>query len=325
MFLPRTKSTKRALIAALSALASASAFAAEPAAPASDPILCGTLENAHGQVQMFDASRTQSLSVLPKTGVPCGAWLSVGAGDQSWVVFRHRDGFSLHAAANTFIQIPDNNLDGKRVGDAFVLYRGEALLRSRGGTPEAQLLTANARVRLKQGMALVIYAPQEEETQVISLESSATLENRYQAGTQVAVKEGEASSLNFKLLRVQPSHPRAVMLVSLREKLHRFPIDDQLHNEAIAAAYKRQERKFATILTAAPAGSKAPAAPAPKSPVTEPKREPASTVSRSPASVTPKRARGPQKFPALEGGESQDSETLERHRLLQEMSKIKAE
>ena len=228
-----------------------SARAEEPAMPKSaDPILCGTLENTHGQVQMLDISRTQVLSILPKTGIPCGAWISVGGTSDSWAQVKHRDGYTIHIAPSSFLQVPDNHLDAKQTSESFVLYHGEALIRSTGGTPTLSLLTANARVKLQRGLALVIYAPHEEETQIIALENESRIENRYQTGTEMKVKEGEASSLNFKLLRVMPSIPKAVLLSSLREKLKSFPIDDQVHSDAIAAAYKRQERKFANILTA---------------------------------------------------------------------------
>ena len=211
---------------------------ASQAAPAAgiSPVLCGTIDAVGGDVQVLDSGRSVLLTALSGSGLPCGAWISVGAG-KSWISIRHRDGVTLHASAGTFMALGPV--------EQVILFRGNVFGRAEGGTPELQVLTSNARSRIPMGMAVVIYNQGEEETQLVSLEGTARIENRFAPEGVMEVKEGEASSLNFKLLRTVPSAPRAVASADLREKLKSFPIDDRIHSLAVRAAFQRGERKFA--------------------------------------------------------------------------------
>ena len=81
------------------------------------------------------------------------------------------------------------------------------------------MITPNARARLERASAIVIYSAGDEESQLITLEDEASLENRFEPSRKMTVKQGEASSLNFTLLRVVPSAPRAIAQASLRPHL----------------------------------------------------------------------------------------------------------
>ena len=62
------------------------------------------------------------------------------------------------------------------------------------------------------------------------------------------VQAGEASSLNFKMMRVVPVHPRAVSVASLKPKFLDLRMDERLQARATQAARAREERRFASNL-----------------------------------------------------------------------------
>lgn len=347
MFPPRNKRLLGVFLGWF-AVASAPAWAKSPAAPAdTSPVLCGTLETSSGDLQILDSARTRLLEALPGSGLPCGAWISVGTGESSWAVIRHRDGVTLHAAAGTFLALDAGS-------DQVILYRGDIFGRSDGGTPELRVITANAKIRIPQGMAMVTYGQADEETQIVSLEGSSSIENRFVPRARVSVKEGEASSLNFKLLRTVPSAPKAIASSDLRAKLKAFPIDDRIHNQAIHAAYQRAERKFASTFDeemrrkAEAASSRAPASEAGDPAKAEAKAKAAAAQERrlkahwigkivggAPMDEKDISSRRESRKPASTGSaEVEDTEarfiarkkadeTKEKKRLLEELSKLK--
>lgn len=217
------------------------AFGSEAQLPeTSKPMLCGTIKKSIGQVQVLDASRTQVLDSMPKSLLPCGAWLSVGS--QAAVVVNLKEGFTVHASEGAFFQVSDLN-------DQIVLYRGELHVLADSGDHEIRIISPNARARLKSGTMIVLYNSEDEETQLIVLEKTASLENRYQSQRSVLVREGEASALNFKLERVVPSIPRAVAVASLKKKLSQFNVSEEEESVALQNAHLRQTRKFADSST----------------------------------------------------------------------------
>lgn len=311
------------------------ALANEPTGPRSAPVLCGTLEGMSGEVQMMDSARTRVMNVGPQSGIPCGGWVTVGSAPDSWAVIRHREGQTLHLGAGSFLQVPDNDLDGKGTGDHFILFRGEVFAQNRGSGRELRLVTANARARISHGTLLLVYNAAEEETQMVSLEGAASLENKFQPTRRISAKEGEATSLNFKLLRIVPSTPRAVGLASLRAKLQAFPIDDHVHSEAIRTAYVRQERKFATVLSAdgttgvsgAHAKAKPGIAPQPRKKADRVAETHALQhwnekhgTTRAPASAGQGRGPGHGHLEVQDGKHGEDSQ--EKKRLMEELSRI---
>ena len=95
---------------------------------------------------------------------------------------------------------------------------------------------------------VVIFNRQDEETQLVSLERSSSLENRFEPTRKTVARPGEATTLNFKLLRVTPSDPRAISVAALKAKLAQFQIPEAEYNFAVRMAHKRLGRKFATTL-----------------------------------------------------------------------------
>ena len=215
------------------------AFAMKPeSAEAPVPLLCGTILRSTGQVQILDPSRTRVLDTGPGEGIPCGGWVSVGPGI-GWVSIKHRDGFELYASSGAFLQLNEAR------PDPVLLYKGE-LYAQVDDEYELRIITANGRAKMKHGTFVMIYNQAEEDTQLVSLGNPAWLENRFEPTARVKVSGGEATSLNFKLMRIMPSMPKAVGVTALKQKLASFPLETPVEGQALKAAHERQERMIAS-------------------------------------------------------------------------------
>jgi hypothetical protein len=122
-----------------------------------------------------------------------------------------------------------------------------AYVEAGGGTPEFRLATAIGRARIKRGKIIFFYSPESDTTQLVSLENSATLENRFENGRRVEVQAGESSELNFKQLRVIPLLPSSIDVTSLKVFLDQLQVPEYDNAQAIRVAIARHSRKFATL------------------------------------------------------------------------------
>ena len=245
---------QRYLVTALAfGTASFCAYAADlnPGGSTTGAPVCALIESFDGAVQILDSSRTQIMEPSRKAPVLCGSWISVERG--GWIHLKHRDGHRLSFSSGTFAEIPNNNFDGKYSGEHVVLYRGKVYGEAALGSHELKMMTANARAHLGRGTAVLVYDQKQEETQLIALESEAWFENRFAASKRIKVKAGEASSLNFKLLRVIPSAVRAVALASVRSVLSDFHLNARDQEYAIRNTQKRLQRKVASFPIDVPA------------------------------------------------------------------------
>jgi hypothetical protein len=207
---------------------------AEGAAPKALP--CAVIERFAGDLQILDATRTHLEDPRLGGGIECGSWVSVSKG---WVVLKHQGGALIRLGEGSFIRLKDE-------ADALILHHGQAFLAAGHGRGPIRLITPNARIEVKKGTVLAIYSPDEEESQLIALEDSAEIMNRFETSRPVTVRAGEGSSLNFKLLRVVPSAPRAVAVAALRKHLSDLKLEGRTRDAAVAAIQRRQERKFAS-------------------------------------------------------------------------------
>jgi len=219
------------------------ASAADPGSLVQAP--CGIIESFMGDVQILDSTRTRLIDATLRGVIPCGAWLSV---NQGWAQIRHQNGPHLHVGSRTFVQFPDFRNDPQFKGDHLVLYKGQVYAQAGDGEEEFRLVSSVGRVRVKQGKIIFIFSRNEDVTQLIAVENSATLENRFEPSRKVKVKAGESTELNFKLLRVIPTLPSAISVASLRPKLADLRIAENDRYEALQSVLKRQGRKFATHL-----------------------------------------------------------------------------
>lgn len=199
---------------------------------------CGVIRTFEGDVQVLDAHRTEILETRPKAAIPCGGWLSVRGGQ---LEIKHRQGFEIRAAHDTFFEIYDNQADARLTGENhIVLFRGKILVNKPAGQGSVRILTPNARVTVESGMSVVQYHAQDEETQLISLDQSATLENRFERGTPIVAQAGESTVLNFKLLRLTPSTARPVDVGQLKLSLLDLPMAAPELKMALTRAAERQ-------------------------------------------------------------------------------------
>lgn len=205
---------------------------------------CAILENFGGNVELLDPSRTRVFSLSKHTGIPCGGWVSTSGG---WAIVHHRDGHDLRLGPNTFLEIPESHPDDG--SDQVVLYRGEMFGSTEGGAGELRIITANARVRVKHGTALINFSPDEQDTQLVALDQPAWLENRFEPEKKMEAKAGEATSLNFKQLRVVPTFPKAVSIASLRGKMSIFHVGEKEQGQYYETAQARAERRLAADLS----------------------------------------------------------------------------
>ena len=206
---------------------------------------CAVVTRFGGEVQVLNSDRSHLVEFQKNSGVPCGGWVYVIRG---YAEVHHRDGFTAHLGADTFVQFPESNLGEQISGDHFVLFKGEMFVSSDEGAGEARVQTANARARIARGSAIVEYNSETEDSQLIAIDQTATLENRFEISKRISVQPGEASTLNFKLLRVVPSAPSAVALSSLKPRLQDLHLGEKAQMVAMVAAQARANRKLASDL-----------------------------------------------------------------------------
>ncbi len=205
-------------------------------APLAGVPVCAVLDDFDGKIQLLDSSRAFVIDTEPNAAIPCGGWISVQTG---WAKVIHRDGYRLQIGAGTFLQFARPEEE-----EPLVLYRGQFLLDAGNGSEEVTVLTANARIRQKSGRSLVIYSEASEESQLISVEKTATIESRFEARTLVPVRVGHLSALNQKALRLLPTPPAAVTIVQLKSKLRELGIPSRNISEAVSLAQLGQERRI---------------------------------------------------------------------------------
>lgn len=226
-----------------------SAMAQPTDMPSSGAIPCGSLEKFGGAVQILDPTRTRVLDLENKMTLACGSWVSVS---QGWAVVRVIEGQRVQLGAGTFLQLVHPRMGGvsatSEKGDTITLMKGKIFVRAPTGTPEFRVATANARVRIERGNALVMYSDTQDETQVVSIGVKVSLENRFETQKIITLKPGEMSTLNFKILRVVPSTARAVSMNDLKTQLNEVHLDDREISKSMQIAKARNERKFAAQL-----------------------------------------------------------------------------
>lgn len=266
------KISRGSLIAALGLAALAAGLTARadgaPKARASDDVPCAVVEKFGGDLQVLGPDRALAGDLHHGTPVACGGWVSTASG---WVTLEHRNGASLTIGPKSFVGLRDDKAPGRGTavqggaGDHVVLYRGEVHGVAGRGHGPLNVITPNARARLERASAIVIYSAGDEESQLITLEDEASLENRFEPSRKMTVKQGEASSLNFKLLRVVPSAPRAIAQASLKPHLVALRIPPRERAKALANAYTRAERRIAATFPATTKNNQQERAPASES------------------------------------------------------------
>jgi len=199
--------------------------------------VCAIISSFVGQISIMDANRTKTVEPERKMVVGCGSWISVVSGS---LHLKHRDGHNLTVGAGSFASLGTEK-------DQVLLYRGSVYAEVSPGAPELRMISANARAKIRQGTVVLVYNDELEDSQLITLDKTAALENRFIEDKRMIVKAGEASSLNFKLLRVIPSAPRAVSQASLKSVLVTLNLDLREQKHLARSAEARQGRRPASF------------------------------------------------------------------------------
>ena len=210
-------------------------------APQAEPH-CGMLESFEGELQFFDSSRKHLLQQMPKMILPCNTWVSTHHG---WAKIRHVKGPVISVGGSTLIKIASLPEVDPQLGDHLILYKGQVYLDVKTGSEEFRLVTPSARSRFTDAKAIMIYNSDKNQTQLITLEKSALIENRFQVMHRAKVQAGEASALDPNLLRVAPSIPRAISASSLSSKFTDLQLSDEEQTRAIKTVLVRQKKVYA--------------------------------------------------------------------------------
>ena len=217
-----------------------SAWASQPTTTHA-PEPCAVVESTVGSSQILDPTRTRVDEAEKGASVACEGWV---LGTVGHVTLKHRDGYRLTVSGGSFVQLPENNTDGRYSSEGLILFRGQVLIRVPQGSPKFQAITPDGRVRMANSTAILIYSTAEEDTQLISLEGKSSLENRFQPDRRVTADPGEATLISRKTLRTVPSAPKAMSLASLRAKVDEFGVKGTERAEFLERGRTRAERVF---------------------------------------------------------------------------------
>jgi len=203
---PNIKRRKRTTrnIAGIIALmiASFSAYAQQPIDSGAGQI-CGVLRTFHGEIQVFDYTRTHLGDAKFGTKLRCGDWISI---DQGRAVIEHVNGAAILVSENSFIQILDPQSGTNPEHAHVALYRGEFLFQA--GKTESRVITPNALGRVVNGGAYVIYSGPSEESQIVGLGGKATLENRFFGEKSIGTEFAHLVAISNPVERLMPDQGR---------------------------------------------------------------------------------------------------------------------
>jgi len=200
--------------------------------------VCATVQKFAGDAVLLDPSRAHVDDAKNGRAIPCDGWVSVRTG---WIEIKHRDGHLIRMGENTFIQ-----LNGEQ--ESLTLLRGVIHVQAFDDGANLRMITPNARAKMKQGNGILLYSPERQRTQWVTLSRLAMLENRFESETQVTVGEGEGSLLDLSQARVVPMAPRAITVASLKPLLKSLDLSEKMQKGAIYVALQRQRRVIPSIL-----------------------------------------------------------------------------
>ena len=205
---------------------------------------CGMIADLLGDVQVLDQNRSKLLKLGKNDLIPCGSWISSHSG---WVSLKHKSGAKIHMGQETYLQVREG-VESEEGNDHLSLLRGEIFADVGGGNPEVRIASSSGRVRAQSAKVIFLVGYMEDRTQLMVLESSATLENRFEPQKSIKVSAGENSELILKNDRVIPQIPTAVALSSLEPKFLTLRIPQSVQTAASQEVMSRQKRKMAIQL-----------------------------------------------------------------------------
>lgn len=236
------RTTNALLLAFLAAIPQAWGDA-KPASPNvhAEPIsaeICASVKAFAGDAVVLDSSRLHVDDAKVGFAVPCDGWVSVRTG---WIELKHRDGHIVRLGENSFVQF-----NGEQ--ESLTLLRGLVHVQAFDDGAHLRMVTPNARARMKQGSGILLYSPERQRSQWVTLSRMAVLENRFEPESQMTVGEGEGSILDLTRSRVTPVAARAITVASLKPLLKSLDLPEKTQKSAIQVALGRQRRAVPAIL-----------------------------------------------------------------------------
>jgi hypothetical protein len=171
--------------------------------------------------------------------LPCGSWIASGTGRIS---LKHVSGVQVRVASRSFVE-----MSAKDHGEV-TLYRGALFLTPLSGSAHFSVMTANAKVKINDGASVVIYNAETHKTQVLALEGSSSIHNRFYPDKAVTVKAGEVTDLDLSLMRIIPSVPKATPLSSVSPLLEEFALNPKEKSRFASQVYNRSHRQWASVV-----------------------------------------------------------------------------
>lgn len=208
-------------------------------------IPCGSLQTFTGDVQVFDASRTQVVDVANDKRLQCGDWVAVNQGQAT---IRHHAGYVVILGAGSFIQIQDPQGGDNPEKDHFALYRGQAIFKSSRADQELKVATANARAKFKASEGYFLYSTDWQISQLVGISGKSVLENRFLDVRPTVVSTSEYASMGELEGRPIPSQARAVSMASVRERLARLGVKEDVQRQMIDTMRVLAQMKMPTRL-----------------------------------------------------------------------------
>lgn len=240
---PDRRTARRQAVVALAALVVATAGAPQawghPVTATAAVSACARVEGYRGSAQILDETRTAIHEVGETDQVPCGSWIAVGEG---WVWIRDRLGHSLRLGGGSFVQLTEDP-------DEVVLFRG--LMYGRASKTELRVITPNARARASEASLLVLFDPVTKRTQVVALDRTVELENRFEKSHRLTLNAGTLSELDFRLPRILPRRPRPVTPDSLEASLTALQVPEGVRRASLRLAKRQISKGIVKIARAA--------------------------------------------------------------------------
>ncbi len=182
-------------------------------------------------MQLLDSTRSDFQPIEKGGAIHCGDWIGT---DDGAVDFKLASGIRVIVGPRTFLQITRANATSEQ--DPIVLYRGEIFV---DASKPASVVSANARLRIQSGKAVVLFVEDSNETQVVNLDGKMSFENRFLTDRPMELASGFVSMFGANRERSVPNDPRLADAVSLEKHLKTLEVPSALQEKVIAQAKVR--------------------------------------------------------------------------------------
>lgn len=229
MFPKRRRLSTKLPLLLLSTLITEPVFA-NPVVAVAAPEACGEFNGFSGNVQLLDSSRSDFQGIEKGGVIRCGDWIGT---EEGAVDFKLASGPRVIVGPRTFLQVLSS---ASMEQDPIVLYRGEIFVDSRKAT---SVVSANARLRIQSGKAVVLFVEDSNETQVVNLDGKMSFENRFLTDRPMELAAGFVSMFGANRERSVPNDPRIADATSLEKHLKTLEVPSDLREKVVAQAKAR--------------------------------------------------------------------------------------